>query len=469
MLSILSAFTYWLLAWRSVGFISALVILNFFTSYKWLNYDTPAYGLNYEEKAAVYTNERIAALSNEKQIATDLKHGTQMLENWKEKLLKQNPENDCPNMVLLNFSGGGLRAGVWSMWVLQHLDSLFRGEIMEHTTLMTGASGGMLAATYMRELYYRQKNGEKINLHDRFYLESLSQDYTNAIAFSIAVNDLFYPLHTFKVGENKYKKNRAYAFESEWNENTQGLLADKKISDYQQAEFDAKIPMLLFSPTVKNDNRKLFISSQPVSYLTRPFNKYGFTYPSFEVDGIDFRQFFAEQEADNLLISSAVRMNANFPYILPEVVMPSEPLMQVMDAGFRDNFGFENTFRFLAAHRDWIKKNVNDVVMLMIRSDEKKLEVTYATESLLGKVFKPLGVFMASNLQDNYFDYCATMTDDLLEGKLELLTFEYVPTEKEREASMSFHLTSLEKQDIMKAIENEKNKAKIKQLQDLMK
>ena len=112
---------------------------------------------------------------------------------------------------------------------------------------------------------------------------------------------------------------------------------------------------------------------------------------------------------------------------------------------------------------------MNDVVMLMIRSDEKKLEVTYATESLLGKVFKPLGVFMASNLQDNYFDYCATMTDDLLEGKLELLTFEYVPTEKEREASMSFHLTSLEKQDIMKAIENEKNKAKIKQLQDLMK
>ncbi|MGB1206993.1 MAG: patatin-like phospholipase family protein [Chitinophagales bacterium] len=468
LLSILGAFTYWLIEWRSVGFLSALVILNFFTSYKWLNYDTPAYGLNYETKAAIYTNEKIEQLSNDKQIATDLKHSTQILENWKKRVVKQNPKNDCPNMVLLNFSGGGLRAGVWSMWVMQHLDSLFRGEIMQHTTLMTGASGGMLAATYMRELYYRQQKGEKIKLHDKFYLQSLSQDYTNAMAFSIAVNDLFYPFHTFKVGENKYKKNRAYAFENEWNENTQGLLKDKTIGDYQQAEFEAKIPMLIFSPTIINDNRKLFISSQPVSYLTRPFNKYGFTYPSFEVDGIDFRQFFAEQEADNLLISSAIRMNATFPYILPETVLPSEPPMQVMDAGFRDNFGFENTFRFLAAHRNWIKENVNDVVMLVIRYDEKELEVTYNTETLLAKMFKPLSVFMASNLQDNYFDYCATMTDDLLEGKLELLTFEYVPTQKEREASMSFHLTGLEKQDIMKAIENKKNKAKIEHLQNLM-
>ena len=42
--------------------------------------------------------------------------------------------------------------------------------------------------------------------------------------------------------------------------------------------------------------------------------------------------------------------------------------------------------------------------------------------------------------------------------KLEVITFEYQPSENNKRASLSFHLTSLEKRDINNAVNNIYNK-----------
>ncbi|MBL0256918.1 MAG: hypothetical protein IPQ03_05040 [Bacteroidetes bacterium] len=50
------------------------------------------------------------------------------------------------------------------------------------------------------------------------------------------------------------------------NENTGAVLA-KRLSAYRQPEANALIPMMVFSPTIVNDGRRLMISPQPISYL----------------------------------------------------------------------------------------------------------------------------------------------------------------------------------------------------------
>jgi hypothetical protein len=74
-------------------------------------------------------------------------------------------------------------------------------------------------------------------------------------------------------------------------------------------------------------------------------------------EAIEFQRFFRDQDADNLKLTSALRMNATFPYITPIVSLPSQPPMRVMDAGLRDNYGYRiSRFAFLHTFRDWIRR-----------------------------------------------------------------------------------------------------------------
>ena len=66
-------------------------------------------------------------------------------------------ENSKPKMIFLNISGGGLRSALWSIHVLNFLDSLSNNKIYNQTQLITGASGGMIGAAYYREMMHRSK------------------------------------------------------------------------------------------------------------------------------------------------------------------------------------------------------------------------------------------------------------------------------------------------------------------------
>ena len=68
-----------------------------------------------------------------------------------------------PKLIIINTSGGGLRSALWTFYSLQYADSLLHGELLKHTELITGASGGMLGAAYLRELLLR-KYDHKINV-----------------------------------------------------------------------------------------------------------------------------------------------------------------------------------------------------------------------------------------------------------------------------------------------------------------
>src|SRR4051812_41512662 len=149
-----------------------------------------------------------------------------VLNNWKSK-----QKEEKPVMVFLNFSGGGVRSAGFAMNVLQHLDSLTHGNLMEQTFLISGASGGILSAAYFRELYRSKVHGQPLNLQNQKYLDNISGDLLNPVFSSMIARDLLSPAQKFSIGPYKHVKDRGYAFEQKLNANTEGIL-DKHLGDY---------------------------------------------------------------------------------------------------------------------------------------------------------------------------------------------------------------------------------------------
>ena len=372
MMSLFGMFLYWTGGWGTTAIIVFLFVVNHLTKYDLFGLQSQVYGINYKAEKAKYELDNFYRLSSDSIIEGDKKYFLQILENWKKKNTDpQNPDKK-PTLYFINSSVGGLRAGMFTTLILQDCDSLASGKLFDKTFLISGASGGMFGTTYLRELFLQKKNGAHINLHDRQYAYNVAKDLLNPLAVSILSNDILVPFHTFKVGDYRYYKDWGYIFEKFFCQNT-GLQFTKTLNDYKEDEFNARIPLMIYHSTVINDSRRFFISAQPVSFLMRPFGKNA-EGNDLEVDGIDFCRFFEKQDGKNLLLTSAMRMDATFPFILPNPVLPSDPPTSVMDGGIVDNTGAEVTFRLLQTFKEWINENTAGVVVIQIRDSQKQSE-----------------------------------------------------------------------------------------------
>jgi len=469
LMSLFGMFLYWTGGWGSMAIIVFLLGANYLTQFDVFGFRSCAYGLNYETKKATYNLSTFRALSSDSAIAHDKEYFLPVLENWKKKNTDPHNPGKKPKMYFINVSGGGLRAAMWSMVTLQQCDSLAKGNLLDKTFLISGASGGMFATTYLRELFLQKKNGFSINLSDRQYTENVSKDVLNPIALSILSNDVLIPFHKFKLHDKRYSVDRGYIFEKFYCANT-GFPFEKTISDYRVDEYNAKIPLLIYHTTIMNDSRRYYISPHPVSFLMRPHGKKALD-NKMEIDAIDFNAFFKKQGSDSLLVTSAMRMNSTFPFFFPNSVLPSEPSTYVMDGGALDNFGVETTLRFLNTFGDWIKENTSGVVIIQIR-DSEKFEEPKASErkTVFARVTDPLGTVYTNmeNMQDFLTDYRLDEMSEELRGKLQFILFEYTAEKEDEKAAMSLHLTTLDKSDILKAGKRANNVAAYNKLQKLL-
>lgn len=103
-------------------------------------------------------------------------------------------------------SGGGKRAALWTLNALQTADSLTRGKITENTVLITGASGGLIGASYYRELKLREKLGEQSKPNHPNHRQMMSSDNLNPLIFSLLANDLFVGFTHFSMAIKNIKK-----------------------------------------------------------------------------------------------------------------------------------------------------------------------------------------------------------------------------------------------------------------------
>ncbi|MEM1121935.1 MAG: patatin-like phospholipase family protein, partial [Bacteroidota bacterium] len=434
------------------------------TKYEFFNHENKAYGLNYKVQKATYNSEVLDIQSYPKYTTPDKKNTHSILKNWKEKQTERKPK-----MILLCVSGGGMKAATWTTQVMQQVDKATNGELMQHTSLISGASGGMLGAAYMREVYLQKALGRELDVYDNQYIDNISTDLLNSIMFTIVANDLFLPWATFKYGGQKYYKDRGYIFEKQFNENTHGFL-DKTLGAYKIPEQRAVIPMMFITPAIVNDGRRMVISPQGVSYMTKtPITNS--KRETVKADAVDFGKIFAEQDAMNLKFSTALRMNATYPYVLPNVHLPSKPEIEVLDAGFRDNHGISSATRFIHVFKDWILKNTSGVVLVQIDTKDQINQIDASDQDgLIGSIFNPLGI-AAKLLKLQEFEHDTNLGfifDILGEQNFDVIRFSYQPTKKNVKASMTYHLTEREKQDILRAFYLEENQENLKELKHIL-
>ena len=137
----------------SVGVV-VLLVLNYFSGFERFASFNYAYGMNYETERADYSYDNFERITNDSLVTYDKKRSLELLENWKAK-----QDTDKPKLILLNVSGGGLRSALWVTKVLQEIDKSTEGNFYTNIHLISGSSGGMLGAAFLREVEYRYRYG----------------------------------------------------------------------------------------------------------------------------------------------------------------------------------------------------------------------------------------------------------------------------------------------------------------------
>ena len=447
LVSTIGAISYWFARWRVTLVILGLLLINFLTSRVFFRHGNQAYGLDYTTPAP-YSEARLTELFGSDRLAADRAAMVDILENWRAR----QPE-ERPPFVIVCASGGGLTAALWATHVAQSVEECSNGELLSRTALMTGASGGTLGLAYLRAAY----------LHDRPFLansparlDRISRDMLNPVAFSIVSNDVFLPFRTVRYGGRTYGRDRAYAFEQQYNAATGNLLGGP-LAEWREAERSARVPLLLLTPSVVEDGRRMIISPQGVSFLTAPPAATSGRLP-LKPDMVDLRWLLAEQDADSLRFSSALRANASYPYVLPQVELPTRPAIHLMDAGYRDNYGLATASRFVNVFRDWLRANTSGVILVQISAfRENEPEADPAPRGVIESLFSPVGVagtFLSLQILDQE-SQIAQMSESMGPGRFHLFRFNYQPAADDPlRTSVSLHMTELEKLQVLRAIDD---------------
>jgi hypothetical protein len=166
-------------------------------------------------------------------------------------------------------------------------------------------------------------------------------------------------------------------------------------------------------------------------------------------------------------------MNATFPLILPNSVLPTEPETSILDGGALDNLGYEPTFRVMETFKDWINQNTSGVIIIQIRDGARHEDDDMGVEKrdLFSMLTNPFGTIFGNQMsnQDFVIDQKLGYSNEELRGRVSTVSFEYTAQKEEQKAALSFHLTQREKDGIVRAISSSKNMEAFKLLDQSIK
>jgi hypothetical protein len=301
-------------------------------------------------------------------------------------------------LVVVCTSGGGIRAAGWTAAVLQQLEEAFaeRGiDFPAHVRLITGASGGMVAAAYYvatlhppamtdRLVEYQLRpdgprfkhrhswtddKGNTNALRPDEIVDSVMQDGLSTVVHRGVYGDLP-ALFSFR----PHIDDRGRALESAWSENLHRAL-DVPFQRLRDGEKAGWRPSLVFSPMLVEDGRRLLISNLDLEQVAQaqgnalmggqPRGKVLKEGQVFSRSAVELFRVFGDRP--NFRLSTAARMSASFPLVSPAVGLPTAPSRRVVDAGYYDNYGVALAAAWLLTHNDWVMKHASGVVLIQIR------------------------------------------------------------------------------------------------------
>lgn len=466
LVAVAGAVTYFLRQWSIPFVIFIFLGLNSLYRMNILDPRNKAYGLDYSKTTPKPSYDRVhlLALCSDSAVSADSLAFIATLEKW-----KANQPGNLPVMVLTCVSGGGTRSATFTTEVLYKLDSLTGDRYFAHNTLIAGASGGIMGAAWYRELKFREQTGMLAPAELTLKKAQIGTDLLNPVFSSFAARDLLAPPRRFSYNGTDYIKDRGYAFEQQFSANTDGWM-EKPIEAYLQAEEQALMPTMFINAVTTADGRNMVMATRPVRFLMQPRFDSSLG-PVPDADAICFQSIFANRHPGKLRFLTALRMSATFPYVLPSVWLPTEPVVDVMDAGFRDNTGIESALKYLFTFRKWISANCSKVVLVEIR--DKPMggwNREQENRNILDLVTRP--ALLTQNNLFRFQEYQQLQqlerVKELLGSQFERVVFEYRPKDEKHPASLSFHLTQREKRDIVSSLRHPLNHLSFDRVQQLL-
>jgi hypothetical protein len=308
-----------------------------------------------------------------------------------------------PKLVIVAATGGGIQAAVWTSVVLEGLEERLRDRhgaatpLRDHIRLMVGASGGMQAAALYAADF--KSNPKAWKLSDR-----LAEDSLWPTVQTMLINDgpaLAWP--------GSLSRDRGRSLEERWERNCSPWTKDgqpsppptdwfrlraqgyrrgesplaKHLYDLRADERACDAPVLVFSPMMVEDCRRVIISNLSMEWFTHtdvtnlndpaaPYQPK--THPDrLSVPAVEFWRYFPDARP-TFKVGTAARMSATFPFVGPAVSLPSNPPRRVVDAGYFDNFGLNMAGIWLVRHRELLRKYTSGVVLVEIRAYPRREE-----------------------------------------------------------------------------------------------
>jgi predicted acylesterase/phospholipase RssA len=307
----------------------------------------------------------------------------EVLKGFHTRWAADHPDGSKPKLLIVCSSGGGIRAAVWTAAVLTELEAKMGPAFVRHLRLVTGASGGMVAAALYAGRQVLPMPADRTDAH------SLARDSLwptwQSLFFADAPSVV---LPFFKDWD------RAFALEASWVRNTsrpgERSPLQATFADMITAERDGTAPSLVFSPLMVEDGRRLLVSNLDLSDLAAE------TAPSLgEPNGTDvaphgrisqpaveFFRLFPDAHR-RFALSTAARLSATFPYISPAVNLPTAPARRIVDAGFFDNYGVGLAAGWLLRNRLLVEEHCGGVAVIEVRAFPLEQEKTGLPDTLL--------------------------------------------------------------------------------------
>jgi hypothetical protein len=261
-----------------------------------------------------------------------------------------------PPLVVVAVDGGGIRAAVWTSIVLGQLECEVP-DLPYFVRVVTGASGGMVGvASYVASLQppsapdrHADLGSQGVSLRE--LVDRVATDSLGTVARELVFKDLPFPafLHPWS--------DRGLALERAWEQNT-NILA-QPFAQLAAGEAAGWRPSLIVSPFIIEDGRRLLISNLDLESLT--------TVPVAppSVQAIEYFRMI-EPHPGALGLSTAVRLNASFPYVSPPAELPTDPPRRLLDAGYYDEHGVDLAGTWIWTNREWLLANTSGVLLVQV-------------------------------------------------------------------------------------------------------
>lgn len=375
-----------------------------------------------------------------------LDHQT-LLEGWRSVVGGEGGSK--PKLVVAATSGGGIAASLWTAKCLVEIEKRFP-EFPRHVRLFTGASGGMVGAAYYVASLRTPTEARSDDL-----LKSIEEDLSRDFLSQIVTQMVFWDIPTMLSPARQFS-DRGRVLDEQWDECTRGVLA-QPFGVLAQGEAAGWRPTLVISPTILEDGIPLVICNADFSWRT---------------GCVEMFKLFP-RALDTLKLSTALRMNAAFPYVSPAVNIPCRPPRRVIDAGYFDNYGVDLAADWVLAHSIWLKENTSGVILIQIRAypiASTKRETTlsnllagyqWMTSPFEGYTIARKRAMVARNdekvrMLDRFFNQSC-------DNFFTTLIFEAI-----EETPLSWTLSAQDRRILESAIKSESNSSQLRKLESLL-